>query len=239
VIGPFINSAALAAGAGGGATLGSRVSEEFRNKMTLVFGLISMALGLAMVPRVKFLPAVMLSIILGTLIGELVRLETGISALAGKARGLIDRIARPAAGGLSEAEFLNKYVAIIVLFCASGTGVFGAMNEGMTGDSSLLVVKSILDVFTALFFATVLGYSVVLIAIPQLLIQAVLFLLAHRIMPLTTPMMIADFSACGGVLMLATGLRITGIKNFSIANMLPAMFLAMPLSAFWARHLAH
>ena len=54
-------------------------------------------------------------------------------------------------------------------------------------------------------------------------------------MPLTTPAMLADFSACGGIIMLATGLRICGIKIFPIVNMLPALILVMPVSALWAR----
>jgi len=122
-----------------------------------------------------------------------------------------------------------------VLFCASGTGIFGAMNEGMTGDYSLLMVKSFLDLFTAAIFATALGYTVATLAIPQFIIQAALFFLAVKILPLTTPMMIADFSACGGLIMVATGFRIAGIKNFAVANMLPALFLAMPISALWLR----
>ena len=68
--------------------------------------------------------------------------------------------------GLSHEEFTEKFVAILVLFCASGTGVFGAMTEGMSGDPSILYIKTILDLFTAGIFATLLGYAVMTIAIP-------------------------------------------------------------------------
>ncbi len=57
-------------------------------------------------------------------------------------------------------SFIQNYVAIIVLFCASGTGIFGAMNEGMTGDPSILIAKSFLDFFTAMIFACSLGIAV-------------------------------------------------------------------------------
>ena len=87
----------------------------------------------------------------------------------------------------------------------------------------------------ALIFATELGFAVVLVAIPQLVIQSALYVGAHQLMPLTTPAMLADFSACGGIIMLATGLRICGIKIFPIVNMLPALILIMPVSALWAR----
>ncbi|HWQ10106.1 MAG TPA: DUF554 domain-containing protein, partial [Holophaga sp.] len=216
-----------------------RISENLRVKMPLVFGVSSMGLGIAMIVKVKYLPAVILTLLLGTLIGELLHLEDAIMKLAGRTRGFIDKIAKPSDTSLSHDEFLSKFVAILVLFCASGTGIFGAMNEGMTGDSSLLMVKSFLDLFTAAIFATALGFSVATLAVPQFIIQASLFLMATKLLPMTTPVMIADFSACGGLIMVATGFRIAGIKPFAVANMLPALFLAMPITALWVRFFVH
>jgi uncharacterized membrane protein YqgA involved in biofilm formation len=71
------------------------------------------------------------------------------------------------------------------------------------------------------------------LALPQFAIQLTLLFAATLILPLTTPAMIADFTACGGLIMLATGLRICGIKAFPIADMLPALFIVMPLSGLW------
>ena len=158
--------------------------------------------------------------------------------IAARTKRFIESFAKPPEG-LTQDQFLEKFVAILVLFCASGTGIFGAMNEGMTGDYSLLIVKSFLDLFTAAIFATALGYTVATLAVPQLVIQASLFFLAVKILPLTTPAMIADFSACGGLIMVATGLRIAGIKPFAVANMLPALFIAMPISAMWVHFFVH
>ncbi|SPX49900.1 inner membrane protein YqgA [Klebsiella pneumoniae] len=106
-------------------------------------------------------------------------------------------------------------------------GVFGAMREGMTGDASILIAKAFLDFFTATIFACTLGIAVAAISVPMLLIQLTLAACAAIIMPLTTPMMLADFSAVGGMLLVATGLRICGIKMFAVVNMLPALVLAM------------
>lgn len=134
---------------------------------------------------------------------------------------------------LSQEEFLEKFIALLVLFCVSGTGIFGAIKEGMTGDPSILYIKSILDFFTAMIFAASLGYAIAAIAVPLIIVQGILILLATVIMPLTTANMMADFSATGGLLLFATGFRICGIKNFPVANMLPALLLAMPMSYFW------
>lgn len=122
-----------------------------------------------------------------------------------------------------------------VLFCASGTGIYGSLDAGMTGDSTILISKSILDLFTAAVFACNLGCVVSLVAVPQLVIFLALFFGARGILPMTTPEMIADFKACGGFLMVATGLRMTKIKSFPIADMIPAMVLAMPFSWLWSQ----
>ncbi len=235
MIGPYVNGAALVVGSLAGAMLGPRLGKNLRNSMPMVFGVASMGLGVAMIVKVKFLAPVVLALVLGSLFGEIVQLESGIQKLAGKARGWIEKIAKPA-GEVSQEEFLDKYVAIGVLFCVSGTGVYGSMSEGMSGDPTLLIVKAILDLFTAPIFASTLGLSVGLLVIPQFLVQTTLYLCAALIMPLTTPDIMADFSSCGGLIMLATGFRICGIKQFPVANMIPALVAIMPLSALWAHY---
>jgi uncharacterized membrane protein YqgA involved in biofilm formation len=107
----------------------------------------------------------------------------------------------------------------------------------MTGDPTLLIVKAILDFFTAPIFASTMGLSVGVLVVPQFAVQSLLYLCASQIMPLTTPDMLADFSACGGMIMLATGFRICSIKQFPVANMIPALILVMPLSWLWASYL--
>jgi uncharacterized membrane protein YqgA involved in biofilm formation len=238
MIGPFVNGASIVVGGLSGAFLGDKISENVRTRMPLVFGLASTGMGIAMVVKVQCLPAVILALLVGTLIGELTHFETWVQRQAAMAKGLVERFARTPEG-LSQEAFLEQFVAILVLFCASGTGIFGAMQEGMTGDYTLLVVKSILDLFTAAIFATALGYTVATLAVPQMAIQAALFFLAVKLLPLTTPAMIADFSACGGLIMVATGLRIAGIKPFGVANMVPALVLVMPVSALWLHWFAH
>ena len=141
-------------------------------------------------------------------------------------------------GGMSQEESLSLLVTAIVLFCISGTGIYGCLDAGMTGDSTILLSKSILDIFTAMVFACSLGVAVSLVAIPQAIIFFALFFGAKLIFPLTTPDMIADFKACGGFLLVATGLRMAKIQDFPIADMIPAMVLAMPFSHVWTNWIA-
>lgn len=233
LIGPYINGSAVIIGGLIGAVAGGKLPERVKTALPMTFGLCSVGLGITLVLKVKYMPAVVLAMIVGALIGELLHLERGIGKAAGSTRGLINKVFPPVQG-LSHEEFTEKFVAILVLFCASGTGVFGAMTEGMSGDPSILYIKTILDLFTAGIFATLLGFAVMTIAIPQLVIQLALAMLAVFLMPMITPSMMADFSCAGGLLMVATGLRICNIKLFPVANMLPGLVLVMPFSHLWA-----
>jgi len=238
IIGPIVNGTGVLIGGLVGAFFAKRIPERLRTALPLTFGVASMGLGIAYIVQVKQIPAVVLSLILGSLIGELIYLEKGIAWVGGKMRTFVERIipSHDAHAGISQEDFLKQFVAILVLFCASGTGIFGALTNGMTGDPTILFAKTILDLFTAAIFATALGYAVAMICIPQFAIQMSLALGATFLMPLTTPVMIADFSAVGGLIMLATGFRICGIKIFPVANFLPALLLAMPISYLWTMY---
>ena len=115
-------------------------------------------------------------------------------------------------------------------------GIFGAINEGITRSTDILLTKAVLDLFSGIVFGTLFGLSVSLIAIPQFAILALLYASAAFLAPYMTPGMLSDFTACGGVIFVATGLRMCGIKIFPVINMLPSMLIIMPLSALWARY---
>jgi Uncharacterized membrane protein, possible Na+ channel or pump len=231
VIGPFINAGAVLLGGVLGAVLSQRLPERLRVSMTSIFGLASMGIGILLVIKCANLPVMVLATLIGALIGEICYLEKGINNAVAAAQRLLSRGQQKRSGGHD--GYIQSFVAIIVLFCASGTGIFGAMREGMTGDPSILIAKAFLDFFTATIFACTLGIAVAAISVPMLLIQLGLAACAAMILPMTTPAMMADFTAVGGLLLLATGLRICGIKMFAVVNMLPALVLAMPLSALW------
>ncbi|MCY0386653.1 DUF554 domain-containing protein [Robbsia sp. Bb-Pol-6] len=236
IIGPYVDAGSVLTGGLAGAAIGVHLPKPLRSTMTSIFGLCSMCMGLLAIMKDATLPVMVLAVILGTLIGELIFLERGIGVIGKHVDILMNRLLPSSGhGGVSGEAFLEQFVAIIVLFCASGTGIFGAMHEGMTGDASILIAKSILDLFTAAFFAAALGYAVATVALPQLAILLILAYLGGYIVPLTNATMQSDFFAVGGVLMFATGLRICGIKSFPVASMLPALVIVMPLSLLWGR----
>ena len=232
-VGVFIDSGSVLLGGLLGALVGKYIPERVRTGLTLVLGICSMAMGIFYIVKANTLPVVVLSIILGIALGELVFLEKGIAAGIGKISAPISKLMKTDVQQGGDA-FMNKFVAITVLFCASGTGIFGAIEAGMSGDNTVLITKSILDFVTATTFAATLGPLVAGICVPQCLLLLLLFFSAGGLYPHTTEFMRADFTACGGVIMLATGFRVNEIKTFPTANMLPAMILVMPISRLWA-----
>ncbi|EGF87917.1 hypothetical protein HMPREF0433_00865 [Gemella sanguinis M325] len=238
-IGVIINTVAIFLGGIAGALLGNKLPEKYKEQLNLIFGLCSMGMGISSIVLMKYMPAVVFALIIGTIVGLIFNLGDKVYELCSKLQKVMIRIIPKKETNMSETEFLATLITVIVLFCSSGMGIYGSLSEGMTGDSSLLITKSILDFFTAAIFACNLGYIVSLIAVPQFVIFTTLFLSASFIVPLTTPDMIADFKACGGFLMVAAGFRILKLKMFPVVDMIPAMILVMPFSWFWVNIILH
>ena len=238
-IGVIINTIAIFLGGIAGALLGNKLPEKYKEQLNLIFGLCSMGMGISSIVLMKYMPAVVFALIIGTIVGLVFKLGDKVYELCSKLQKVMIRIVPKKETNMSETEFLATLITVIVLFCSSGMGIYGSLSEGMTGDSSLLITKSILDFFTAVIFACNLGYIVSLIAVPQFVIFTTLFLSASFIVPLTTPDMIADFKACGGFLMVAAGFRILKLKMFPVVDMIPAMILVMPFSWFWINIILH
>lgn len=238
-VGIFVCSGSLLVGAIFGASLNRFIPEHLKKTLPLIAGLISISMGVFFLNKLVNLPPIALAVIVGTIIGSLAHIEKHIENAGVKLRGPIEKIF-PTKGdaGINAEDFTNQFIAVLILFCASGTGIFGALTEGMTGDATILFTKSILDFFTAAIFASALGYIIAVIFVPQLIVFVILFFAASFIMTMINPSMVADFTACGGIIMLATGFRLCGIRAFPTANMLPSLILVMPFSAVWQQFVA-
>lgn len=232
-IGVIVNTLATAVGGIVGSLIGGKVKQDFKENLNLIFGLCAMGMGISCIVMMEYMPAVVFSIIIGSALGMICHVGDLITRGAEKMQQMVAKVFSNQSTTLSQEEFSNQLVTIIVIFCASGTGIYGSIISGMTGDHNILLAKSILDLFTALIFACNLGLVVSFVAIPQGLLFLLLFIFAGVIYPLCSPAMIGDFKACGGLIMLATGFRMVKLKNFPIADMLPAMVIVMPFSWFW------
>ncbi len=115
MVGPYVNGAALLLGSVAGTFIGPKLNSNIRLKMPMVFGCSSMGLGVVMIVKVKFLAPVVLALVMGALFGEIIQLEKLIQKVAGSARTWVERFVPPA-DTISQEEFLDKFVALLVLF---------------------------------------------------------------------------------------------------------------------------
>lgn len=228
--GIIINALSIALGGIIGTLLSRFLSQEYKDKLSVVFAICSLGMGINSVILLKNMAAVILALILGTFLGILIKLGKGIekgALLLQKPLALLGKN-QNSSMDTAKQEFL---LTVIVVFCASGTGIYGSIDAGLTGDHSILIAKSVLDFFAAVVFACQLGAVTSLIAVPQFLLFFLLFTGAGFLS--FTPDMLADFKACGGFIILAAGLRMLKLGDIPAPEMIPAMALVMPLSRFW------
>ena len=133
-IGVIVNGLSVLIGGVFGAIFGSKLSHKMKTNLTLIFGVSSMSMGISYIVKVNAMPAVILSVIVGLVMGELIHLNDGIEIAARSVQKPIASIFKNQNIELSQEQFMEELVSIIVLFCASGTGIFGALESGMTGD---------------------------------------------------------------------------------------------------------
>ena len=214
-------------GALAGCMLSSRLGDSWKKLLNNLLGIAAIVMGIVLILRGKNLSAVILALLLGACAGELLRLEDRINRAASAVT------ARLMGGGADEL-YLAQVSAALILFCCGGTGWFGALNEGLTGDGGILVTKAILDCVTACIFAALLGKIIPCLCLPQLCVYLILFGVGRLVQGAITDTMIADFSAVGGIVTLVAGLRLCRIKeDIKGLNLLPGLILAFFVSAAW------
>ena len=178
--GILCNVASVVAGGFVGSIIGEKLSDQLKQTMTIVFGVCAMAMGISTIPGMRNMPAVIFAVVFGTSLGLAIHFGNLVNTGGRAMQKVIGKFIKNPSNGMSEKEFTDELVTVIVLFCASGTGIYGTIVSGMNGDHSILISKSILDLPTAMIFACSLGVVVAFIAVPQLVIFMLLFMLAGK-----------------------------------------------------------
>ncbi len=227
-VGILTNVASVFAGGVIGGVIGNKLPKNIVESLTAIFGFATLLMGTVLMVGAVNLSAIVLALIVGMLIGELLHLDKLVNKTVLKMQKTVKVQNK-------NEDFMNQFVAVMVMFCTGGMGIFGAMNEGLTHDGSILIAKSILDFFSSIIFGTSLGAFVSLISLPQAVIYLSLFLGAGYLMPFINDVMIADFKAIGGLVAVIAGFNLLKIKQIRIVNVLPALILIFPFSYIWER----
>lgn len=225
-MGIIITVTAMLCGCICGTLLKRKMNDRICNSLLDVFGFGAVTIGIINVNKADNLSLVILALVVGAFIGEIIDIESKVC----KNMELLIKIFR-----INSSEDINqreKFLSAIIVFCISGSGIFGAILEGVNGDSSILISKAILDFFTALIFTVSLGKVVSLIALPETLILLIFFCMGRVIMPYLDDSTIANFMATGGIITLMAGVNIFGIKKISVINSIPSLFLVFIFNFF-------
>lgn len=159
-VGIIINALSVAIGGVVGALFGHKLPPRINSELTKIFGVCSMGMGVSSIGLMKNMPAVIFAVIIGTAFGLAVNLGGIINYGAACMEKPVGKIFPNKNASMSREEYMTMLVTIIVLFCASGTGIYGSLDSGMSGDHTILISKSILDFFTAMIFGGTLGMVV-------------------------------------------------------------------------------
>ena len=224
-IGVIVNCISVLAGGVIGSALGHVLPNSLKEHLPTLFGMCSIAIGINSIIKAVSMTAVVLAILVGFTIGHSLHLEHWTSKFFHK---LVKAL--HLGGEHIDMEF---YITAVALFCCSGFGWYSTLTEGITGDPSLLMSKAVLDFFTAMIFASTLGAAICAIPIPQVIILFIVFGAGKLLAGVLTPAMFADLSACGGILTMAAGFRVSKIKSVPLVDLMPALILVMPFSLLW------
>jgi uncharacterized membrane protein YqgA involved in biofilm formation len=226
--GSIVNAVAVIAGALLGMLIKGKLSERFKTIIMQALGLAVVIIGLSGTLSSIFkvssdgalennnIMIMIIFLVLGSIIGEAIDIEKKLNRFA-------DFVQKKLPG--SEGNFSVGFVTATLLFCVGAMAIVGSLEEGLTGNGDTLYAKSILDGTSSIIFSATLGIGVIFSAVPVLLYQGSITLLAGTLKPLLTPEVINQMSLVGNILILGIGLNILKIRTIKVGNMLPAVFL--------------
>ncbi len=220
MIGTLVNVATVVVGSLIGILFKSRLPERFIKIFFQVIGLFTLYLGFSMALKSTHVLQMVFSLIIGAVIGEGLRLDRGMEKFAQFIKKRFKS---------SNENFSDGLLTAFLLYCMGSLTILGAIQEGMTGDAHLLFIKSLMDGVSSIALASGLGIGVLFSAIPLLIFQGGITLLAMWLGNFFPAMMITELSAVGGILLLGLGIDILGIKKIKVINMLPALVVIVVL----------
>jgi uncharacterized membrane protein YqgA involved in biofilm formation len=226
-MGSIINAVAILLGGALGLLLSSRLSEKLRHTVMSMLGLFTLAYGMSLFLQTQNVMVVLASLLIGVLLGEWWRIEEGVEALGAFFEKRFNH-----AGEGESARFIRGFMSTSLLFVIGPMAILGSIQDGLTGDIRTLVIKSVLDGFAAMAFASSLGLGVLFSSIPVLVYQGAISLLARQVEAVVTDAMMTEMVAAGGVLLLAISISsLLELRKIRVGSFLPALILAPLLVA--------
>ena len=233
-LGTIINTAAIVAGGAGGALFGRFLKENVQDTLTVCCGVSTLFIAVtgaleqmltvedgAIVSHGAML--VILCLTIGAVIGELLNLE-----------GAFERFGewlKRKTGNAKDKRFVDAFVTASLTVCIGAMAIVGSIEDGITGDYSILATKAVLDFIIIMVMSCSMGQGAVFSAIPVAILQGSITALAGLVRPLMTTAALANLSMVGNVLIFCVGINLVWGKKVRVANLLPAIVIAV-IAAF-------
>ena len=226
--GTLFNVASIIVGGLVGIFFGRRLSDNMKNTVIAGMGLFTIAVGFEMYLKTENPLVVLGALIIGALLGEWWKIEDRMQSL-----GI--RLEKRVTGGSegSSSYFVRGFLSASMLFCTGPMAILGSISDGLHGDFLTLSIKSILDGFISIAFASTLGMGVAFSALPVFALQGSISLLAARLNDIISITMMSELTATGGILLMGIGISsLLEIKKIRVGNFLPALAIA-PLIVYF------
>ncbi|MCL6574239.1 MAG: DUF554 domain-containing protein [Bacillus sp. (in: Bacteria)] len=196
-----------------------RIPEGMKTTVMYAIGMSVIVLGLQMGLKSDNFLIVIISLVVGAVVGEVLKLEDKLNDLG---QWLELKVGSTSKGSISEG-----FVSATLIFVIGAMAIIGALDSGIRGDHDVLFTKSLIDGFTALILTTTLGIGVIFSAIPVMLYEGLIALFATQIDRFVPQALmdqfIVEMTSTGGIMIFAIGLNLTGITKIKVANLLPGI----------------
>lgn len=227
-LGTIVNTAAVIVGGGIGLLLKKGLKDSLQDSLMKVLGTATFFIGVGgtlsqmLVLKdgrltVEGTMLMIFSLLLGTLFGEAIAIEDKLEKLGEFARKVLHAD--------KKSQFVDAFVTVTLVICVGALAILGAIQDGLSGDYSLLFTKAILDAVICMVFASTMGFGVLLAALPLFIYQGGITLGAGFIAPYLTEAMINDICFIGNILITLIGVNLVFAKviRVRVGNMLPAI----------------
>ena len=223
MLGTIVNTIAVIIGAGIGMFLKKGIPDKLADTMMKGIGLCSLFIGISGSLKGENTLILIISIVVGALIGEGVDLDDKLNQLG---KWLENKFKSKDGEKISIAE---GFVSASLLFCVGAMTIVGALQSGLQGNHEMLFNKSMLDFVSALIFASSMGIGVMFSAAFVFVYQGALTLLAQWVAPILSDIVIAEMNCVGSVIIIGIGLNLLGITKLKVMNYVPAIFIPIIL----------
>ncbi len=221
--GTIINIITIIIGSTLGLLFGARLPNRLKNTVTAGLGLFTLAIGISMFLESEEALIVLGGLLIGAILGEWWKIEEGLENMGSWIESKVGK-----KNNSAESErFIRGFMTASLLFCIGPLTILGSIQDGLSGNYELLAVKSVLDGFASLAFASTLGIGVMFSAVVVLVYQGGISLLAAQLDSFITEPMMIEMTAVGGVILI--GLAISSlleIKKIRVGSFLPALAVA-------------